>query len=184
MEPTKKTIGDYIKQIGAYGILITFFAIGFAIAGAFWSSTVSELNYQIGQTRIELNNRTDELNQVKTDYLSYKTINESMKQSSNNPILQDTLIKNTTAIEVKRINTEKSYSFFSGELTISLIATPFEGNPLRHKVLANINSPNGVTRKVENEDIGMVIDYKGERTYQITILEAETFSATFQVRKI
>jgi len=180
----KKTMGDYIKQIGAYGILITFFAIGLAIAGAFWSSTVADLNNQLNQNRTELKNKTDELNQTKNDYLTYKVLNEDNKTiKTNNPTSSpiETIKKNGEKIETVTINTEKSHSFFGGELTISLVATPFEGSPLRHKVIANISSPSGSVVKISNKDIGTVISYNGKTKFKITILEAETFSATFQV---
>lgn len=184
-----KSIGDHIKQISAYGILISSFAIGISIAGIFWSSTVTNLNSELSKERVELKNVTEELAQIKEDYLIYKTTKENgrneLTKYSSLPPLTDTIQRGQTrsAIETKTINTEKSYSFFSGELTISLIATPFEGDPLRHKVLANIASPKGKVILIDKEDIGTVINYTGKNNFEITILEVETFSATFQVRK-
>jgi hypothetical protein len=49
--------------------------------------------------------------------------------------------------------------------------------------LANISSPNGKVIKIESLDIGNVINYSGNENYEITILSAETFSASFQVSK-
>ena len=190
MEPDLKTnrnVGDYIKQIGAYGILLTVFAIGVAVAGAIWSSTIADLNNQLGYSRIELKNSTEELDQVKSDYLTYKTLHED--NSVGSPISQpgnlptrplDTLSK-PGKTEIQTIDTEKSYTFFGGDLTISLIAVPFGGNPLRYTVVANISSPTGKVTKIDNQDIGSVFNYSGKKNYKITILEVETFSATFKV---
>jgi hypothetical protein len=177
---TEKKLGDYIKQIGAYGILLTFFAIGLAIAGAFWSSTVSDLNSQIGRVRVELEKTTDELSQVKSDYLTYKTLTEAGENNLNPVKIPIDSSSKDQKVEIKTINTEKSEKFFGGNIIISLIATPFGGDPLRHKVLANISSPNGKVIKIESLDIGNVINYSGN---EITILSAETFSASFQVSK-
>ncbi|MBK8112872.1 MAG: hypothetical protein IPK46_22525 [Saprospiraceae bacterium] len=86
--------------------------------------------------------------------------------------------------EEHTISSETSYSFFSGDLTISLVGIAFEGDPLLHRVVANVSSPNGQVVKIDRLDIGNVITYKSKNTYKIIILSAETFSATFQVVKL
>ena len=184
---TNKNVGDYIKQVGAYGILLTVFAMGIALAGAIWSSTIANLNNQLGNSRIELKNSTEELDQVKSDYLTYKIMHEensvgsSISQPSNLPTRPLDTLSKPSKTEIKTIDTEKSYPFFGGDLTISLIAVPFGGNPLRYTVVANISSSTGNVTKIDNQDIGTVFNHSGKKNYTITILEVETFSATFQV---
>lgn len=183
-----RSIPEYIKQIGAFGILLTSFTVGFAIATTFWSSSLSVLNSQLSVTRESYNKVNEELMQVKSDYLTYRSTTNKVdstvsKIDSKSKATHKDSLNVTNQIEVFSINTEFSKSFFNGDLIISLIATPFEGDPLRHKVLANISSPSGKVVKIEKEDIGNVITYTGKNTYKITILEAETFSAKFQVLK-
>lgn len=185
-----KSFGEYIKQIGAFAILITSFALGLTIAGAFWSSAVSVLNSQLNIAREETNRATQELMQVKADYLTYRnnikpdnrTILDTIQLTKTNQ--DDKTLKLVSSVEEKSILVETSDSFFNGDVTISLIAIAFEGDPLRHKVLANISSTNGQVIKVDKQDIGSVVIYKTKNLYKITILSAETFSASFQVAKI
>jgi hypothetical protein len=185
-----KGIGEHIKQVGAYGIIITAFGIGLAIASAYWSSSVSVLNSQLTITREEANRATQELMQVKTEYLSYRTLTQpSSKFVSDSIKLPPTSSpsvteKSTNNVEEKYISAENSYSFFGGDVIISLIALAFEGDPLRHRVLANVSSPNGQVVKIDRQDIGTTLTYKAKSTYKITILYAGTFSASFRVVKL
>ena len=183
----KKNVGEYIKQLGAYGIIITSFALGFAIAATFWSSSVSTLNSQLNITMEEKNKITQELMQVKSDYFIYRTSTQTKIDvlHETTTIPQTNEISNSNnQVEKGSIGRESSYSFFNGDVIISLIAIAFEGDPLRHKVLASVSSPNGQVVKIDKQDIGTVITYKTKNTYSITILSAETFSATFQVNKL
>ncbi len=184
----KKSVGDYIKQVGAFGILIAVFAIGFSIATTFWSSSVSTLNGQLAIERNEKDKINQELSQVKSDYFEYRTLSNN-KDTGNNKVSQIDKIEKTGQMpfstgatnETKEIEVGKSYGFLGGELIISLIATPFEDNPLRHKVIANISSPKGRVLSIDRKDIGSVFLYKNIKEFEIHILESGTFSATFQV---
>ena len=185
-----KSIGEHIKRVGAYGILVTVFGIGLALATVYWSSSVSVLNSQLSITREEANKATQELMQVKTEYLSYRnstqTIDKLLSDTVKLPSASSTIEveKPTSKVEERSISAENSYSFFGGDVTISLVAIAFEGDPLRHRVLANISSPNGQAAKFDRQDIGTVLTYKTKCTYKITILDAGTFSANFQVAKL
>lgn len=182
---SNKTIGDYIKQIAAYTFLISCFAIGIAVAGAFWSSTVSQLNNQLAESRAELNRSTEELTQLKSDYLSYKVNHVNSKETVKEsiPIQNDTINKSVVKNEIASVDAGKSRTFFNGDLTISLVASNFGGDPLRYRVLANISSPSGKVVKIVNEDPGFMISYNNGIKFNITILEVEGYSAKFQVSR-
>jgi hypothetical protein len=179
----EKTVGYYIKQVAAYGILITFFSIGLGLGSAFWSSTVSSLNQQIGQARIELTRTQDELAQVKANYFAYRTLHERATPASA-PATDSTRVKQSSSptTETKRIDAGKSAQFL-GDLLISVVGVDYTGTPLRYQVTANVSAARGKVEHIANKDIGSVLTYVGGQTYQITLLEAGTFSAVFKVEK-
>jgi hypothetical protein len=131
-EPRKKTIGDHIKQIAAYSILITFLSLGLGIGATYWSSTVASLNFQLGQSRTELNKVTDELSQVKSEYLTYKISHEDKSRNTNaKSSIADTANQvnvgsAASVVESKKIDTGKSAQFFDNDLTVSLISSSYE----------------------------------------------------------
>lgn len=187
----KKSVSDYINQFGAYGVIITAFSLGFALSGTYWNSAITVLNSDLYTAREETNRVRQELLQVKSDYLTYRgaTPNELSEINIDTPMSSTTSVDTkptsfTDLTEERSISTETSYSFFNGDLTISLVGLAFEGDPLRHRIVANISSPHGEVVKIDRKDIGNVITYKAKSIYKITILGAETFSAKFRVDKL
>jgi hypothetical protein len=81
--------------------------------------------------------------------------------------------------KVERVTLRSGQSglLFGGALTISLVGVPFEGDPLRHKVIASIGSPGKENKTVEKADVGYATVYDG---FEVRVLAAETLTATFQ----
>lgn len=75
-------------------------------------------------------------------------------------------------------------TLFNGDLSISLIAISFEGDPLRHKVIATVGSPGYPNLEIERKDVGYVTTYNGSGTFEIRITRITTFSAEFMVTRI
>ena len=184
-----KTMRDYFMKMGSYGVLIAVFSIGFAIGSNKWSSSAALLNSLLTVEKEEKVQVQKELEQVKEEYSQYRNNHQNDNDSNNDLIIKSQFSNDTTKLfiptEYNYISTGKSISFFDEDLIISLRATPFGGDPLRHRVFANINSITGESKKSDYLDIGDDLIYKNSKnTYKITILEASTFSAKFQVSRI
>lgn len=195
--PVRKGLGDYIRQVGAYGIILTVFSLGVGLCSVFWSSTVSSLNQQITQSRNELNKATSELEKVKADYFAYRTLHGIIPPSDNESIVSKAkpsldsihgkigsvpevnVVPAPPAIDTKRIDAGKSAQFFN-DLTISLVSTNYSGES-SYLVTANVSSENGNVEKMNGREVGGILDYAGKEKYRIIILEASTFSAVFKV---
>lgn len=177
---SNRTIWDYIKAIGAFGILLSVFSFGFSLAGAWWSSTISNLNMELTNTRTQLNKTQEELAAVKQDYMEFITESDEPGFEMRDSIAQaDTVDGNIS----RTIDLQRTESFFNGDLSISLVAIPFEGDPERHMVVANITGSDGSVLELKNKDVGTSFEFGKNTKYQITITEIETFSATFAIRK-
>lgn len=83
---------------------------------------------------------------------------------------------NKAGLERLVLNAQNSAELFDGNLVISLIALSYEGNPLRHKVIASIGAPGKPNIELDRVDVGYSVDYEG---YQIRVVASDTFTATF-----
>lgn len=176
-----RSVWDYIKAIGAFGILLSVFSFGFSLAGAWWSSTISNLNMELTNTRTLLIKTQEELSAVKQDYMEFITeSSEPGFENRDSVALADTSDGNLSIT----IDVQTSESFFNNDLTISLVAIPFEGDPERHMVVANVTGNDGSVLELKNKDVGTTFEFGKNTKYQITITEIATFSATFSIRKI
>lgn len=176
-----RSVWDYIKAIGAFGILLSVFSFGFSLAGAWWSSTISNLNQEIATTRAQLNKTESELAAVKRDYLNYISESASLVEARRDSI---STVDTADGLVTQTIELQTTEKFFDGELSISLVAIPFQGEPERHMVSANITGADGSALELKDEDVGTSVEFGKNAHYLITITEIETFSATFTVRKI
>jgi hypothetical protein len=176
-----RSIWDYIKAIGAFGILLSVFSFGFSLAGAWWSSTISNLNQEIAVTRLQLSKSESELAAVKRDYMEFMSENKDAVDEYRDSLAdQDT----ASAILTRTIELQSTETFFDGDVSISLVAIPFEGDPERHMVLANVTGADGSSAEIKDQDAGYSFDFGKQTKYLITITEVETFSATFTIRKL
>jgi len=191
--PARKNVGDHIRQVGAYSILLTFFSLGVGLCSVFWSSTVSSLNQQITQSRNEFSRTTSELEKVKSEYFAYKTLHENKSLNSSDlnssdvkasTIAKDSAHSNREVatpynVETKRVDEGKSIQFFNNDLTISVVSLVYTASGYR--VLANISSNNGKVKKMTDAEVGSVLEYESDKKYRITLLEAGAFGASFKV---
>jgi ribosomal protein L29 len=187
-------IGDHIKAVGAYSILLGFLAIGATIATIFWSSSNANLQTDLRRAQEALTEARSELSQIKSEYAQYrgqtKTKQANNQDSSIPPTTKPSpTIQSPSSITVEETQQEitveegKTVSLFSGDILISLVQTSFEGSPLSQKVFATVGSPNYPNLKIERQDVGYSVTYKGKAKYEIRIIAADTFSAKFLVTK-
>jgi hypothetical protein len=187
---TSKGIGAHIKAVGAYSILLGFLAFGATMATIFWSSSNTNLQTDLRRSQDELTKARAELAEVKTEYAQYRGENQETKTEIRNENLSTNMASSqnnvpTNALDkvLVKIPTGQSGSFFNGDLLISLIENAFEGNPLRHKVIAVVGSPGYPNLKIDRKDIGYTVTFNGRATYDIRIVATDTFSATFLVTR-
>lgn len=187
-----RSIGDHIKAVGAYSILLGFLAIGATIATIFWSSSNANLQTDLRRAQEALTEARSELSQIKSEYAQYRG---QTKQADNQDRVTppetkaSPIAKSPSSITVEEsqqqitVEEGKTASLFGGDILISLVQTSFEGTPLSQKVFATIGSPNYSNLKIERQDVGYSVIYKGRAKYEIRITGADTFSAKFLVIK-
>ena len=75
----------------------------------------------------------------------------------------------------------QSADLFDGQLSISLVGVKFEGDPLRHRVIAIFGSPGKERKTVDTVDVGFSTQYNG---FEIVVVSAGTMTATFRARRL
>lgn len=190
--PPRKGVGDHIRAVGAYSILLGFLALGVTVATIFWSSSNTNLQTDLRHSNEDLARARAELSEVKSEYARYRAQHSKpIEQSAAVPIDKETpVIESRGQGESPQqitltVPTEDTKGVFDGDLVISVPGTPFEDSPPRHKVIATIGSPGSQSVKVEREDVGYELMYstRGSR-YSVRIAAASTFSATFLVTRL
>lgn len=184
--------GSYLRGFGAFAFLITIFMAGFGIASTSWSSSNSTLQIDLRHSQEELSKSTQELAQVKSEYAVFRQKSTSGENNVQTKVLTPQKASEPTApgeqatgqtSEILNIGTEKTGYAFNGAISVSLAATPFEGDPLRHKVLATVSSAGSPSFTIDRKDVGFVTTYKAKETYEILVAAADTFSAQFRVTR-
>lgn len=181
-----------LKDLGAFAFLITVFMAGVGLSSLNWSSSYTLLQNDLRHSQEDLTRTGMELAQVKSEYAVFREKSMSFNNSNQEKGLNlnlsetklDSSIQNKRTFESISLGTENTGYLFNREIFISLVATTFEGDPLRHKVIATVGSPGYETIKIDRKDVGYVVRYKANDIYEILVTEANTFSAEFQVLKI
>lgn len=179
-ETGKKKNTEFIKWL--IGITIALVAVIIA-----WLQYNKDENNKLSEdvSQVKSDSFSNDNNFSKKETMNPDTIRGYVNSKKNDSIIpiNDNSIIPKNIRQTKSIDDGNSENFFDDELIISLIATAFEGDPLRHTVIANISSPGMKVININHKDIGYAIPYKGKHNYIITILAANTFDATFQVTK-
>ena len=102
---------------------------------------------------------------------------------SDTPASGSIVSKPKAEISPERISLQNGHSgeAYNGQLTLSLVGTPFEGNPLRYKVVATVGGPGKANQTLDKVDVGFAVQFDG---YEVRVLSVEPFSATFLVTKL
>lgn len=179
------SVWDYIKIIGAFGILIVVYQVGFNHAATYYSSSISALQIEKNNVQEKLDQKIAELGQVKSDFASFRLQNPS-REGSTQEVQKSPQTNTSTEKQVQEVSIGRgtTASLFGGSLIISLITTSFEGSPLRYKVLATIGSPGYPNKQINLEDVGYITTYQGKDKFDIRITASDTFSANFFVNRV
>lgn len=89
--------------------------------------------------------------------------------------------KSSAQVERIVLQPGRTAEAFGGKLTISLVAVPFGGDPLRYTVIANIGSPGKDNKAMDKVDVGYATTYEG---FEVRVAHADTLSAAFQVTQL
>jgi hypothetical protein len=190
-----KSTGDYIRQAGAYSILLAFLAIGATIASINWTSAYAKLQVDLRRAQEEIVQARAELSAVRSEYAQYQAQSQSVFQtvpiaSGGTGLPEASGAEGVESPEVKGTNevtvyNEKTESLFGNDLLISMVQTSFEGSPLRHKAIAIVGSPGYPGAKIDREDVGYELVYDGKKgKYAVRVTSMSTFSATFLVTRL
>lgn len=82
------------------------------------------------------------------------------------------------------VHEEQTGSTFNDDISIGVNGISFGGTPLHHTVNATIRSPGFKSLKVTDFEVNTNVTYKGRATYEISLIEVNTYSAKFEVRKV
>lgn len=185
MADQDRSVGGYIKGVGAFGILVAIFMAGFGISHNNWTSLHAQLQNDLRHAQEDATKARAELGAAKTEFVQLKAASINAAQPGS-PLKDGAGAKADANLNEITINIPraKSVTLFDGKLLISLIATPYEGDPLRHTVVATIGSPGHPNLDIDRKDVGYVTEYKASDTFRIRITEASTFDATFLATRV
>jgi hypothetical protein len=179
-----------LKAIGAFGVLFLLFMAGFTISTSFWSSSNATLQNDLQHSQDELSKAIRELADLKSEYAAFRQrgITGNSRPGAGNQILPPseggTQAPTGQDYEMISVATEETSYGFRGEIFISLAAIAFEGEPLRHKVIATVGSPGLPSLTIDRKEVGFTTRFKAKDDFSIVVTEADTFSAQFLVTKI
>ncbi len=178
-----QTFGEHLKSVAAYAFLATIFMAGFGVGAAIWSSSISPLQSENGRLKEELSVKSAELNQVKTEYALFRQEQgSSTKNNANIPTqIKTDLADSVNSIETFQINIGSSRDFFNGDIVISLIETPFGESGLYHTVYATIGAVGFKNIIINKKEVGYAVEFNSSKKYEIRVISADTFTATFRV---
>lgn len=200
--PKDMSFGEHVKSKAAYAFLATLFMAGFGVGAAIWSSSLAPIQLELTRTREDFRQVQAELNIVKSEYAQYRGQNREPREvdAASIPVTksegdrsradaeqkskQQTNVQSNLSLrsEDVRVSTGSTGEVFSGDVLVSLIATPFGGSPLRHTVMASASSPGYTAVQFNNKDVGeaAIITTKSGK-YEVRIIDAGTFEAKFRV---
>ncbi|MDD9224751.1 MULTISPECIES: ASCH domain-containing protein [Aeromonas] len=181
-----QTVKNVLAGLGTFATAATIWMWGYSVGDGKSDSLVAYIKEDRDTLRDKLKNALSEADSLKTQLL----------QANNNTTVNlEAIEKLTTSSEEKNnentntfsnsqqltIDAQSTRAFFNGELEITVIATNYTGNPLRHQVLANAIIPGKKPLEIRNADPGSTFSI-GD--YQVVITGSGTYSATFKVFKL
>lgn len=78
------------------------------------------------------------------------------------------------------VSAGSSASLFGGSVTVSVIAIPFEADPLRHRVIGTVTAQGVHPSAFEHADVGATVDLGG---YTVQIVSVGYDTATFRATR-
>jgi len=186
-------VKSMLSGLGCFAAAATIWMWGYSVGEGKSEAITEVIKEERDSLRIEVSKISNEADSLKVQLLT------SVQQKSN-PLIPNTKfleiqpVGNGTKKEVINkpkepeslsetlvISTQESGIFFEGAILITLIATNYTGNPLRHQVLANVLIPGQKTFEIRDADPGSAF-IVGD--YQVLIVTSGTYSAGFKLFKL
>lgn len=187
---TSRSFSSRAKEFIAFGSVVAVFVAGFTISTGFWSSSNATLQNDLRRSKDELAKANQELADLKSEYALFRqrSITGGSRPGVGNqlapPSGEGTQPPAGQDYEMIPVATEQTSSGFNGEIFISLAGIAFEGEPLRHKVIATVGSPGFPSLTVDHKDVGFTATFKAKDRFSILVASVDTFSARFRVTRI
>lgn len=174
----------FIEVFGAIGIALGALITGYTISNGQWDATISRLEAEnkslqktVDQERARISSLKVELAQnVSAEGGANPETTKSVGRLEN-----DKQEAEDSRFAEVNISQGDSASLFGGDLYVSVVATDYGGDPLRHTVFGRIGAPGRESKDFANEEPGYSTSYNG---YEVRILSAGTLSAKFLVQKL
>lgn len=173
----------FIEVFGAIGIALGALVTGYTISNGQWDATISRIEAEneslqktVDQERVRISSLKVELAQ---NVSAERAANPETTKSVGPSESDNQEAKDNKFAEVN-ISQGDSARLFGGDLYVSVVATDFGGEPLRHTVFGRIGAPGLESKGFANEEPGYSTSYNG---YEVRILSAGTLSAKFLVQK-
>lgn len=202
-EPRKPVLVR-IKDLAPLGILIAVFMMGFGLSSFQVNHDLRRKDEQIAQKERELRAR-DEENRRTLAELQQARLSLALREPGSTRISeppspggQRSVTPNTKPAagpptniqpnghsEDMSLQVGKSASAFNGDIVISLVAVPFGGDPLRHRIVANVGSPGRPTVNLNTVEVGHAVTFQtAQFPYEIRVTGADTLSGQFLVTRL
>ena len=179
------------EALGAIGVALTALLVGYTISSGQWEANLKSLeskntvleekleaaNASITDLKIQLSKALFENTDSKPQGMSVDVQEMDLSVETPTPSVETSRIE---PIEVV-VSEGSSANLFDGGLFVSVVATAYEGDPMRHNVTVKIGAPGQEGLEIDRKDVGYSVIYQG---YEVRILAVGTLSATFLVRNI
>jgi hypothetical protein len=165
-----------LKELTPYGLLIASFMAGFTIGTQMYSTS--------------LRNSEGEVARIKGEFAEYRAQHPPKSGEGENNLAthpvppstsQQTISKMSEDQGIIMVEVGKFGSIFGTDLLISFIEIPYSRD--RFKVTATFASPGSEPLKVQGVEVGSKITYNGKDKYEVQILEANSFSVKFLIKR-
>jgi hypothetical protein len=168
-----------LKGIGAFGILLAAFALGFTMGSNFYSSSNQNLQIDLRHAQDDLRTAQENATKARQELEAAKT---SVLVSAASPSPKPSTLAVDSTQETANITEGRSKDLFHGALSISVIALSYEGG--RYTVDATIGVPGLPNVPIKHADVGYVTQIRSKDTYEVRVVSLDFASATFAVTKL
>ncbi|WP_171354362.1 hypothetical protein [Vibrio coralliilyticus] len=187
----RQIIKDFGASIAGFAACAAIYQWGYTVGGDKSNNLVQLLETQKSELTSDLKNANAERESLKVELQAANTrlVSATNTVSSKATVVKEHQVEQNIAsndkeptilYETQIISTGSSGTFYDSNVLVTVIATDFTGNPLRHKVFASIYVSGHDPLEIKSVDIGAVYDVGN---YKIALTGAGTLSATFDVRR-
>jgi hypothetical protein len=186
-KPESAGLGHFIRQAGAYSILLTCLALGVTVSAIVFSASNTRMQTELRRAQDDLEKARQENETLKIDLARRGTPSLGVDQggSSTQRIPDVSLPKTTNELhEIEAvIETGRTVSLFGNSLRFTLLGTQFQSNPSRYVVTVSAVSPGQAVMTAQQVEVGSIIRYPATKGFDIQVLSGDALSARFLIKR-